>query len=326
MLDDTLKKLRRQYGDEALFLLEQFPKSDIVGISTGSLSLDTAIGVGGVPKGRFTELYGCDGSGKTTLCQHIVANAQKDGLVCAYIDVENVIDVAYAEACGVDLSSLYLSQPDFAEEALGIAELLVKSGEFGVVVIDSIAALSPEKESEGEFEDKNVTGMQRAKLLNVFFRRTVKSARTNDVAVVFTNQIRDNTKSFFGGTKPTGGRGLKHYASVRIELKPKYKGEIKSDGVIIGQEIDAVVKKNKVSAPWALATFTIYAGSGIDLASDVLGMGIELGVLKKRGSYITYEGEVLAQGKATTASVIRESPELMDCLLKEIDVVSEALG
>jgi len=324
-MEETLKKLRRQYGEEALFLLEQFPKSDVVGIPTGSLLLDQALGVGGVPMGRFTEIYGCDGSGKTTLCQHVVANAQRKGLVCAYIDVENVIDIDYAEACGVDLSTLYLSQPDFAEEALGIAEILIKSGEFGVVVIDSIAALSPEKESEDKFEDKNVTGMQRAKLLNVFFRRVVKSVRINNVAVLLTNQIRDNTNSFFGGTKPTGGRGLKHYASVRIELKPKYKGEVKEGGDMVGQEIEALIKKNKVAAPWALATFTILAGKGIDLASDVLAAGIEFGTLKKRGSYITYDGEVLGQGKAATATAIRDNPELMEALLASIGETLEAL-
>lgn len=313
----TLKQLRKQYTDTAVFLLDQFPKKEMLSIPTGSMLLDKAIGVGGIPRGRYTEIYGEDGSGKTTLCQHIVANAQKQGLTCAFIDVENVIDVDYAKACGVDFGTLYLSQPDFQEEALGIAELLIKSGDVGVVIIDSVAALTPEKEGEDEFGDKIVTGLLRAKLMKVFFRRTVPYIRRNDVAVVFTNQLIDNTKSMWGGTKPTGGRGIKHYTSLRISINKKYQGEIKTKGNIVGQDISYVIIKNKVGKPLQTGEFTILFGHGIDRATNILSAAIEFGLVNKRGSYYTHEGETLAQGRAGAISTLRENTELVDSLEKQ---------
>lgn len=307
---ESLQEIRKLYGDQSLFLLSDFTPVEVEAIPTGSYLLDHALGVGGIPRGRITEIFGVDSSGKTTLCQHIVAGAQKEGLTCAFIDVENAIDFDYAAACGVNFDSLYISQPDFAEEALTIAEILIHSGEIGLVVIDSIAALSPEKESDGKFQDINVTGMLRAKLLNVFFRRTVTAMRKNRVAVVLTNQMRDNTKSFFGGLQTTGGRGLKHYASVRVKLEREYRGEIKSGGGVVGCNIVATVKKNKVAPPFKKASFAIMAGTGIDMAADVLTTSEVLGVVQKRGPYYTYDGEVLAKGKANSISALRENPEL----------------
>jgi len=322
VMQDTLKEIRKLYGDEALFLLSDFAKPDVESISTGALLLDHALGVGGIPRGRITEIFGVDSTGKTTICQHIVANAQKIGLVAAFIDVENAVDFDYATACGVDFDTLYISQPDFAEEALGIAEILIKSGEVGLVVLDSIASLSPEKESESdEFKDINVTGMLRAKLLNTFFRRTMSAIRRNDVAVVLTNQMRDNTKSFFGGLQTTGGRGLKHYASVRIKIEREYQGEVKSGGEIIGHTIVATIKKNKVASPFKKAKFVILAGSGIDSVADILTTAELLGIVNKRGAYYTYEGEVIAQGKAKTISALRRNLELaatLEALCKEM--------
>ena len=316
-MEDTLKKIHKRYNDESLFLLSAFPKQDVEAVSTGSLLLDSALGVGGIPRGRYTEIYGVFSSGKTTLCQHIVANAQKQGLVCAYIDVENSIDFDYAAACGVDFETLYISQPSFAEEALGIAELLIDSGEVGVIVIDSIAGLSPEQEHDGKFADLNPAGMMRAKLLNTFFRRTAVAVRKNNVAVIFTNQMRDNTRSMFGGLSTPGGKGLKHYASVRLELKKKWKGEIKTGDEIVGQEIEVTVKKNKVAPPWKKATFAIMAGDGIDTETDTLGAAEWTGVVFKRGSYYVYMDETIGQGKIKTIKALKENPELLEAIRKE---------
>jgi len=199
-MQDTLNAIRKQYNDEAIFLLNQFPRREVISIPTGSLLLDKALGVGGIPLGRYTEVFGVEGSGKTTLSQHLIANAQSMGYACCFIDVESAVDLNYAEACGVDISKLLFSQPNFAEEALGIAEMLIRGGEVKLIVLDSIAALSPEKESEDEFEDKMVTGMQRAKLLAAFFRRTATCIRKENVAVILTNQMRENIGAFFGGS------------------------------------------------------------------------------------------------------------------------------
>jgi len=320
-MEDVLKQIHKRYNDESLFLLSSFPKQDVEAIPTGSLLLDNALGIGGIPRGRYTEIYGVFSSGKTTLCQHIIANAQRQGLVCAYIDVENAIDFDYAAACGVDFEKLYISQPNFAEEALGIAELLIDSGEVGVIIIDSIAGLSPEKESEGEFADLNPAGMMRAKLLNTFFRRTAVAVRKNGVAVIFTNQMRDNTRSMFGGLSTPGGKGLKHYASVRLELKKKWKGEIKSGDEIVGQEIEVIVKKNKVAPPWKQAIFAIMAGDGIDTETDILSAAEWTGLVFKRGSYYVYNDETIGQGRVKTINTLKENPELLEAMKKECEEI-----
>jgi len=314
---DCLEEIRRTYSEESIFLLRQFPQKEVEAISSGSLMLDAALGVGGIPMGRYTEIFGIDGSGKTTLCQHIIANAQEAGLTCAFIDVENAVDPDYAQICGVNFDTLYMSQPDFAEEALGIAEILIRSGEVHLIVIDSIAALSPEKESEDKFQDKPVTGMHRAKLLNVFFRRTASRIRKNNVAVVMTNQMRDVVGSFFGGFKPPGGHGLKHYASVRIRLSRKRSGELKSGGAIIGQDIDFSVVKNKVGSPYINDKFTILFGYGIDMATDIATCAATLGILGKRGAYYVYDGETIAQGRTNAIAKLRDNVELLHLLREE---------
>lgn len=328
MIDETLEKIKKQYGDDAFFLLNQFPETQIDAISTGSLLLDRALGVGGIPRGRFTEVYGVDMSGKSTLCQHLVASAQKQGLVCAFIDVENALDLKYAASCGVEIEALYLAQPDFAEEALGIAEILIKSGEFGLIVIDSIAGLSPAKESEdkkGEgFVDKNVTAMQRAKLLASFFRLTAGAARRNNVAVVFTNQMRDIIGAFFGGIKPAGGWAVKHYTSVRIQLKRKEAGKLKSGKDTVGQEIEAIVVKNKVARPYETATFTILFGLGIDKETDILTVALDYGIVNKRGAYLVFDGDTIAQGTYNTVQALKENPELTAILEEKCkEVINE---
>jgi len=319
---ETLDQVRKEYNDEALFLLSDFPTKKVNSIPTGSLLLDDALGVGGIPRGRITELYGIESAGKTTLCQHIVANVHRQDELAAFIDVEHAIDIAYAEKCGVDLDRLYLAQPNFAEEALGVAEILIRSGEVGVIIIDSIASLSPEKEQEGEFEDKNVTGMLRAKMLNTFFRRTKNYLRKHDIALVLTNQMRDNTKSFFGGLKTTGGHGVKHYASVRISLWRD--DAIKDSGREVGLKVDATVKKNKVARPFRKAKFAILEDYVIDVPTDILVASVELGIVKKRGPYYKLDGEVIGHGESNTISELRENLELRN-KLEEIcrDIIKE---
>lgn len=304
-----LKEIRQRYNEESIYLLSDFPKKDVNAISTGSILLDDAIGVGGVPRGRITELYGPDSSGKTTLCQHIIASAHKQNELAAFIDVEHAMDPSYAERCGVDFSKLYISQPNFAEEALGIADALIRDGNVAVVIIDSIAALSPEIEREEEFGDVNTTGMIRAKLLGTFFRRTKNYLRQNDIALVVTNQMRDNTKSrFFGGLKTTGGHSVKHYASVRISLwRSDY---IKERGEEIGLTIEATVKKNKVARPFKKATFKILKDYGIDNAANLLAVGMDLNLVRKSGSWYNFEGETLGQGEVNTIQTLREDPEI----------------
>ena len=313
----SLKEIQKLYGKEALYILSAQEPEYMDAISTGALLLDADIGIGGIPRGRITEIYGAESAGKTTLVQHIIANAQQAGITCAFLDIENAVDKDYAEACGVDFDTLLFSQPDFEEDALGIAEILVKDGNIGVVIVDSIAALTPKMEAEDTFEDKNVTGLLRAKLLKVFFRRAMPHIRRNNVAVIFTNQIIDNTKSMWGGTKPTGGRGIKHYASVRIALNKKYKGEIKSGTEFVGQDIEYSIVKNKVGVPLKSGAFTILFGAGISQAGDTLTAGLTLGVLNKRGSYITYNGEVLAQGRAKAIAYLKENTEITTTIRDE---------
>jgi recombination protein RecA len=311
--DLTLKKIKKTYEEESLYLVSEFPKQEVEVIPTGALLLDEALGVGGIPKGRVTEIYGPQSVGKTTLCQHIVANAQAQGDLATIIDVEHALDIDYARRCGVKWDELYLSQPNFAKEALGVAEILIESGEADLIIIDSIASLSPEKESEGEFEDKNVTGMQRAKLLNVFFRRVLPDLQKHNVALVLTNQMRDNTNSFWGGLVTMGGHGVKYYSSVRIKLWRD--STIEDSGQEIGQVVEATIKKNRVAPPFKKAKFSIVGSDGIDKAGDVLNTAVEIGVIQKRASYYKYKGDVLAQGEANTIKHLKENPELV----KELD-------
>lgn len=313
-MDDALQIIKQRFGDEAIYLLNAFPKRDVKTISTGSMLLDWATDVGGIPRGRYTELIGTESTAKTTLAQHIVANAQKLGLTCAYIDVENSLDCEYAIACGVDFNKMYLAQPGFAEETLGITEELVKSNFAQLVIIDSIAAMMPEKVGEDEFHHENTAGMKRASLLNDFFYRNTKYIRANDIAVVFTNQMRDNTKSQWGGYKGTGGHGLKHYASLRIRLSAQTKGQVKLGGEVIAQKIDAVIKKNKVGRPYRTCQFTVLLGKGIDRPTDVLATAVFLGVVVKVKAIYTLDGEVIGKGEAKTIRMLGENPLLVDDL------------
>jgi len=316
--NEVLKKIKRLYGEEAIYLLNDFPTQDVDVIPTGALLLDQALGVGGIPRGRVTEIFGLYNTGKTTICQHIIAEAQRLGLTPAYIDVENVLDFQWASLCGVDFDNLLLSQPSFAETALGIAEKLIKSGEIGLVVIDSAAALTPKsEETEEEFKDVNTTGMRRAKLLYHFFRVVVPALRRNNVALVFTNQMRDNTKSIYGGVLPGCGHAIKYYASVRMELKVKKSGRVFSGDTVVGQEVQANIVKNRVAPPLKTASFVILFDAGIDKAADVLTAALSFGIVTKAGPYLRYNETTIGQGKAKTIQALRENPELLLAIEQE---------
>jgi recombination protein RecA len=276
-------------------------------ISTGSLALDRALGVGGVPRGRVTEIYGPEGSGKTTLAQHIVAEAQKMGGVAAFIDMEHALDPVYAAKCGVNVDELYISQPDTGEQALEIAEALVRSGAVDVIVIDSVAALVPRAEIEGEMGDSH-PGLQ-ARLMSQALRKLSGAIKASNTAMVFTNQIRHKIGVFYGSPETTsGGMALKFYSSVRLDIRRIQ--AIKDGGDAVGNRTRVRVKKNKVAPPFRQCEFDIMYDQGISKEGDVLDLGVDLDIIEKRGSYYYYEGEQLSQGRENVKQVFREDPAL----------------
>ncbi len=276
-------------------------------IPTGALSLDIALGVGGVPRGRVTEIYGPDGAGKTTLAQHIVAEAQKLGGVAAYIDMEHALDPTYAAACGVDIENLYISQPDTGEQALEIAEALVRSGAVDVIVIDSVAALVPRAEIEGDMGDSH-PGLQ-ARLMSQALRKLSGAIKQSNTAMIFTNQLREKIGVMFGNPETTsGGRALKFYASLRLDVR-RITG-IKEKGEVIGSRTRVRVTKNKVAPPFRVAEFDIIYGQGISKEGDLVDLGVESGAIEKRGSYYSYQGQNLAQGRENAKQYLRDHPEI----------------
>jgi recombination protein RecA len=276
-------------------------------VPSGSLALDVALGVGGIPRGRVTEIYGPEGSGKTTLCQHIVAEAQRIGGVAAYVDMEHALDPAYAGRCGVEVNELYISQPDTGEQALEIAESLVRSGAVDVVVIDSVAALVPKAEIEGEMGDSH-PGLQ-ARLMSQALRKLSGAIKTSNTAMVFTNQLRQKIGVIYGSPETTsGGMALKFYASVRLDVRQVQ--VIKAGGEVIGSRVKVKVKKNKVAPPFRECEFDIMYDEGISKEGDVLDVGVQLGLIEKRGSFFLYRGEQLAQGRENVKQALRDRPEL----------------
>ena len=306
-LETALATLTKRFGEGTVMRLGEASHLAVEVIPTGSLSLDIALGVGGVPRGRVTEIYGPDGAGKTTLAQHIVAEAQKMGGVAAYVDMEHALDPAYAAACGVDVDGLYISQPDTGEQALEIAEALVRSGAMDVVVIDSVAALVPRAELEGEMGDSH-PGLQ-ARLMSQALRKLSGAIKQSNTAMIFTNQLREKIGVMFGSPETTsGGRALKFYASVRLDVR-RVTG-IKEKGEVIGSRTRVRVTKNKVAPPFRVAEFDIVYGQGISREGDVLDLAVEYGVVEKRGSYYTYQGESLAQGRENVKQLLRDRPDL----------------
>ncbi len=305
VLDQAVAQIKRRFGDGALMRLGDATHLNVETIPTGSLALDVALGVGGVPRGRITEVYGPEGSGKTTICQHIVAEAQRRGGVAAFIDMEHALDPSYAVRCGVDVESLYISQPDTGEQALEIAETLVRSGAVDVVVIDSVAALVPRAEIEGEMGDSH-PGLQ-ARLMSQALRKLSGAIKQSNTIMIFTNQLREKIGVMFGSPETTsGGRALKFYASVRLDVRRVT--AIKTQGEVTGHRTRVRVTKNKVAAPFRVAEFDIMFGDGISREGDLMDVGLELNVIDKRGSFYYYDGERFAQGRENAKVYLKENP------------------
>ncbi|MFQ6016096.1 MAG: recombinase RecA [Anaerolineae bacterium] len=306
-LETTVTQIRRRFGDGSIMKLGSAPGMDVEAISTGSLALDIALGIGGVPRGRVTEIFGPEASGKTTLAQHILAEAQKEGGVAAFIDVEHALDPGYAAKCGVDVDDLYISQPDTGEQALEIAEALVRSGAVDVIVIDSVAALVPRAEIEGEMGDAHI-GLQ-ARLMSQALRKLAGAIKRSNTAVVFTNQLRMRIGVMFGNPETTsGGQALKFYSSVRLDIR-RIQG-IKQGGEVIGNRTRVRVKKNKVAPPFKSAEFDIIHNEGISRVGDILDVGVDMGFIEKRGSFYSYGETRLGQGRENVKEFLRENPDL----------------
>jgi len=306
-LETTLATIQKRYGEGTIMRLGQADHLQVEVIPTGSLALDLALGVGGIPRGRVTEIFGPEGSGQTTLCQHIVAEAQRRGGIAAYIDMEHALDPLYAARCGVKVDELYISQPDTGEQALEIAEALVRSNAVDVVVVDSVAALVPRAEIEGEMGDSH-PGLQ-ARLMSQALRKLSGAIKASNTAMVFTNQLRQKIGVLYGNPETTtGGMALKFYASVRIDMRQVQ--PIKAGGEVIGTRVRAKVKKNKVAPPFRECEFDIMYDQGISKEGDVLDLGVELGVIEKSGSFYSYQGERLAQGRENVKQMLRENPAL----------------
>jgi recombination protein RecA len=307
-LEKTLDSLTKRFGEGAIMRLGDAQHLQIESIPTGALSLDIALGVGGVPRGRVIEIYGPESSGKTTLCQHIVAEAQKRGGVCAFVDMEHALDPGYAAKCGVDVNNLYVSQPDTGEQALEIAEALIRSGTMDVVVVDSVAALVPRAEIEGEMGDSHV-GLQ-ARLMSQALRKLSGVIKQTNTVVIFTNQLRSKIGVMFGNPETTsGGNALKFYASVRLDIRRIQ--AIKSGSDVTGNRTRVKVKKNKVAPPFTEAEFDIMYNEGISRTGDVLDLGVDYEVLEKRGAFFRYGETLLGQGRENAKRFLAENPAMM---------------
>lgn len=307
-LDIAVAQIEKQFGKGSIMKLgKATAKISIAVIPSGSLALDIALGVGGIPRGRVTEIFGPEGSGKTTLGQHIIAEAQKQGGTVAYIDVEHALDPAYTAHCGVNLDDLLISQPDTGEEALEITETLVRSGAIDVIIIDSVAALVPRAEIEGDMGDAHI-GLQ-ARLMSQALRKLTAAISRSGTAVVFINQLREKVGIIFGNPEVTpGGRALKFYSSIRIDLRRIE--SIKQGNVMVGSRIRAKVVKNKVAPPFRNAEFDIMFGSGISREGNIIDLGVGLDIIKKAGAFFSYGDIRLGQGKESAKNYLKQNPEL----------------
>lgn len=320
-LDVTMAHLEKDFGSGTIMRLGDNAVQDIETISTGSLGLDYALGVGGLPRGRITEIYGPESSGKTTLAIHVIAEAQKQGGICAIIDAEHAFDRFYAEKLGVDVNNLWLAQPDNGEQALDIAEQLINSGAIDVLVIDSVAALTPKAEVEGEMGDKNV-GLH-ARLMSQAMRKLTGSIARTRTCCIFINQIREKIGLMFGNPETTtGGNALKFYSSVRIEIRPS--SFIKDGDTTIGRIAKVKVVKNKVAPPFMKAEFELMFGEGISKAGEIIDMAVDMKIVKKSGAWFSYNGNKLGQGRDAVKRVIKENPELAAELEAKIKETLEA--
>lgn len=311
----AMQQIDKQFGVGSIMKLGASSHTDIDVIPTGSIALDLALGVGGFPCGRVSEVYGPEASGKTTLCLHIIAEAQKKGGTAAFIDAEHALDPGRAKAIGVNIDELLISQPDTGEQALEITETLIRSGAVDVIVIDSVAALVPKAEIEGEMGDAMI-GVQ-ARLMSQALRKLTGAINKSKTVVIFTNQLREKIGVMFGNPETTpGGRALKFYASIRIDMRKI--GNITEGEIIVGSRHRAKIVKNKVAAPFRLCEFDIMNTGGISRSGGILDVAVEHGVVEKSGSFFKFDGEMLAQGREATKSLLEEKPELAKKIEKQI--------
>ncbi len=314
-LDVALGQIERQFGKGSVMRMSDRPQVAVGAVSTGSLALDMALGIGGLPRGRIIEIFGPEASGKTTLVYHVMAEAQRRGGICAFIDAEHAMDPAYARRIGVDIDQLLVTQPDTGEQALEITELLIRSGALDIVAVDSVAALVPKAEIEGEMGDSHV-GLQ-ARLMSQALRKLAGTLNRTDTICIFTNQLREKIGVMFGNPETTpGGRALKFYSSVRLDIR---RIETLKDGAeAYGNRVRVKVVKNKVAPPFKQAEFDIIYGSGIPWEGTVLDVGLEKKVVQKAGSYFSFGDERLGQGRQNSTSFLSENPDLVQQILARI--------
>ena len=308
-LDLAVEQIQREHGEGSIMRLSDDPHQKVEAIPTGSLALDNALGVGGVPRGRIIEIFGPESSGKTTLATHIVAEAQKKGGTCAFIDAEHAFDPNYAEQLGVDTDELLISQPDTGKQALNIADTLVRSGALDVIAIDSVSALVPQAELEGDMGDTHV-GLQ-ARLMSQALRKLAGTINRTKTVLIFINQIRMKIGVMFGNPETTsGGRALKFYSSVRMDIRRV--GAVKDGQDVVGNRTRVKVKKNKVAPPFREAEFDLIYGEGISSLGEIIDLGTEHDILEKRGSWYSYDGETIAQGRENTKEWLEDNPEQLE--------------
>lgn len=314
-LDEAIDEIKRQFGEGAIMKLTELKEQAVDAIPTGSVSLDIALGVGGLPRGRIVEIFGPEASGKTTVSLHCAAQAQKQGGVAAFIDAEHALDPAYAKRIGVKVDDLLISQPDSGEQALQIAENLVRSGAVDIIIIDSVAALTPKAEIAGEMGDQHI-GLQ-ARLMSQGLRKLSSIVSKTKTIIIFLNQTRMKIGIMFGNPETTpGGLALKFYASTRVRLQPKAK--IKQGDKIIGTMVEGKVIKNKVAPPFRIAEFNIYYNEGISYFADIINAGLKYGSINKSGSWLEFEGEKLGQGLEGAKQFLKENPKTAEKIKKDI--------
>jgi len=303
----TMDKIDKDFGKGSVMMMNEKTNMEIEVISTGSIGLDMALGIGGLPKGRVVEIYGPESSGKTTLAIHVIAEAQKKGGMCAFIDAEHAFDSVYAKKLGVDIDNLLISQPDYGEQALEIADRLILSGALDVVVIDSVAALVPKSELEGEMGDSKM-GLQ-ARLMSQALRKLTATIHKTNSCCIFINQLREKIGVMFGNPETTtGGNALKFYASVRLDIRRMT--QIKDGDEAVGNHVKVKVVKNKVAPPFRQAEFDIIYGEGISKVGEIIDMGVELGIVQKSGSWFSYNSDKLGQGRESVKQLMLDNPEM----------------
>lgn len=303
----TIDKIDKDYGKGSVMMMNEKAARSVEVISTGSIGLDTALGIGGLPRGRVVEIYGPESSGKTTIATHVIAEAQKKGGICAIIDAEHAFDSSYAQKLGVDVDNLYISQPDYGEQALEIADRLILSGAIDVLVVDSVAALVPKSELEGEMGDSKM-GLQ-ARLMSQAMRKLTSTISKTNTVCIFINQLREKIGVMFGNPETTtGGNALKFYSSVRLDIRRI--AQIKDGDTTQGSRVKVKVVKNKVAPPFRTAEFDIMFGEGISKVGEIIDMGVELDVISKSGSWFSYESSKLGQGREAVKQLLLDNPEL----------------